>query len=182
MKEWDFMYFLLPSISSLLIFWLVSLLFLDYLELSCLYSVLPADSHCFLSSVLWLNESSAYCCPFLHGWVLTLTQSLIFLISSSLFQEALCYHSLNSWMLWEWLLISFSWSQTLYESQYWCKAFYCLSFGMWCDLVFLWPSKVVRDWEKLCGFLLCTHADGTLPWMSVLQCISLHSQLYVFPP
>lgn len=75
-------------------FWLVSLLFLDYLELSCLYSVLPADSHCSLSSVLWLNESSAYCCPFLHGWVFNFESSLVLWISSSaISQEALCYHS-----------------------------------------------------------------------------------------
>lgn len=76
--------------------WLLSvtLLFLDCLELSCLYSVLPTHSRCCSALVPRLNESRAHCPPFLSGWVFNCDSCLVrWMSSSAILQERLCYQS-----------------------------------------------------------------------------------------
>lgn len=163
-------------------FWLVSLLFLDCLELSCLYSVLPADSHCSLASVLWLNESNAYCCPFLQGCVFNFESSLVLWISSSaISQEALCYHSPRiPECLRTFACFFYSHSRIWLSAKLVghpsrprmgrCDLFSCV--------------ECCTGLRKIVWFLFFAQWRwNTSPWMSVsLHCISLHCQFYVFPP
>lgn len=95
----DFMRFLFPSTPASQVL-LVTLLFLDCLELEHLYSVLSALSHCYSVSVPCLNGSSAYCCPLwwgLHCWVLNFDSCLIILdfIIKCFWRRALLPRSLS---------------------------------------------------------------------------------------